>query len=137
MTPFEAELAVNPQAISELTERASDFLHQAGVDERTTHHVSLVLDEILTNLISHGGSLNSSATVRIAVEQDRVKGEIIDAGPFFDPRSTPDPDTGAAASERPIGGLGLLLVRRLTAELDYVRRGDRNHMTFSIIRQSN
>jgi anti-sigma regulatory factor (Ser/Thr protein kinase) len=137
MTPFEAQLEGDPQAVSALTERATDFLHAAGVDQRTVHHITLVLDEILTNLISHGQSANAAAMVRIAVESDRVKGEIIDAGPFFDPRSTPDPATEITATERPIGGLGLMLVRRLTTDLDYVRRGDRNHMTFSIIRQSN
>jgi anti-sigma regulatory factor (Ser/Thr protein kinase) len=135
MTRFDTELVVEPSAIALLTVRASEFLRNAGVDEHATHHVALVLEEMLNNVGTHGRSSGMPATVRIAVEADRVRGEIIDSGPFFDPRAASDPDIGADVADRPIGGLGLFLTRRLASELDYMRREGRNFIAFSIPRK--
>jgi anti-sigma regulatory factor (Ser/Thr protein kinase) len=135
MTRFDTELLVEPSAIALLTLRASEFLRNAGVDEHATHHVALVLEEMLSNVGTHGRSSGMPATVHIAVESDRVRGEIVDSGHFFDPRAAPDPDLGTDVADRPIGGLGLFLIRRLASELDYARREGRNFTVFSIPRK--
>ena len=54
--------------------------------------------------------------------------EIEDDGPRFDPFAVADPETDLSLEERPIGGLGLLLVRTLAAEGRYERRGERNRV---------
>jgi anti-sigma regulatory factor (Ser/Thr protein kinase) len=131
---IEAEVAVAAPAIGQFTERATDFLSEGGVDARATHHVALILDEILCNLISHAGSGGQTATVRLSIEPSAVRGEIIDSGPPFDLRTTSDPDVTAPIDERPIGGLGLFLIRRLTSTLDYARNDNRNCTTFSVAR---
>jgi len=135
MTGFDAEIAVVPDAIAQLTQRTSEFLREAGVDEYAAYHVALVLEEMLTNVGTHGKSPGVPATVKITVEPDRVRGEIVDSGPFFDPRSAPAPDLGADLADRPIGGLGLFLTRQLASDLDYARRGGQNFTSFSISRR--
>jgi anti-sigma regulatory factor (Ser/Thr protein kinase) len=134
MTRFERSVAVLPEPISALTEAVVEFLGQHGVDERASHHVGLVLDEILTNLATHGKSGATNAHVAVVVGADRVTGEIIDSGPEFDPRETPDPAIDRPAADRPVGGLGLYLVRKLTCALEYVRKDGENHMRFAVAR---
>jgi serine/threonine-protein kinase RsbW len=129
---IEAEIPVAAHAISQFAEQASDFLDGKGVDARTVHHVCVVLDELLTNLISHAGGLEQCAAVRISIEAEGVQGQIIDSAPPFDPRNGPDPDISAGIDERPIGGLGLYLVRKLTSTLDYISRDGQNYTTFLI-----
>ena len=131
---FEADVTIAAPEISKLTEQTADFLSQRGVDARAAHHVALVLDELLSNLATHGGSANQTAKIRISIEPGQVRGELVDAGPSFDPRTAPDPDVSADIADRPIGGLGLLLVRRLTSGLEYVRRDRRNYTAFSVPR---
>jgi anti-sigma regulatory factor (Ser/Thr protein kinase) len=131
---FDANIPVTTPAISALTEEATDFLAAHGVDARAAHHVALVLDEMLTNLATHGGAADQTVAVSISIEPERVRGEIVDGGPPFDPRATADPDVTLAIADRPVGGLGLLLVRRLTSALDYARRDDRNCTTFWVPR---
>jgi serine/threonine-protein kinase RsbW len=70
------------------------------------------------------------------VTPDKVTGEIVDKGPPFDPRLAPDPSVDVAADDRPIGGLGLYLVRKLSCSLEYARRNDENCMTFAIGRSN-
>ena len=135
MTRFATNIAPHPAAISQLTEDVADFLRGAGVDARAVHHVGLVIDEILTNVATHGGSPDAPASVAIEVRTDRVFGEIGDFGAPFDPRTGPEPDLGSPIEERSIGGLGLHLVRQLTSVLEYRREGRQNWTTFCIARE--
>jgi serine/threonine-protein kinase RsbW len=136
MTRFAADIVPTPEAISRLTDRISRFLRDAGVDARAVHHVALVIDEILTNVASHGGNPDAEATVAIEVEPGRVAGKIADRGRPFDPRAAPAPNTEAAIEDRMTGGLGLHLVRQLSSALDYWRDGQQNWISFCIPRAS-
>ncbi len=131
---FEKTTLPTPEAISHLTDEVMAFLDEQGVEVRAAHHTALVLDEVLTNLATHGDCTDQPARVALTVEPGRVTGEIVDKGPPFDPRLAPDPDLHAPADDRPIGGLGLYLVRKLSCSLEYARRNDENCMTFAISR---
>jgi serine/threonine-protein kinase RsbW len=134
MTRFTVDIAPSPEAIGQLTDDVSDFLHGAGVDARAVHHVALVIDEILTNVATHGGCPDAPATVALEVQADRISGSIGDFGKPFDPRTAPEPDLGVPLEERRIGGLGLHLVRQLTSALEYRSDGKQNWTTFCIPR---
>jgi serine/threonine-protein kinase RsbW len=133
-TRFETSVLATPEAISGLVEQVMAFLDKQGVDVRATHHTALILDEVLTNLGTHGNCQNSPVRIAVAVEPDKVTGEIVDHGPPFDPRRAPEPSLALDAADRPIGGLGLHLVRQLTSSLEYERRNDENCMIFAISR---
>jgi serine/threonine-protein kinase RsbW len=136
MTEFKTAITVGPSAIADLTTRTMGFLQGAGVDARAVHHVALVLEELLTNIATHGGAPAEPTRVRITVEPKRVAGEVIDAGTPFDPRGAPAPDIRASGNDRPIGGLGLFLVTELTSELNYAHRDGRNHTAFAVGRKA-
>jgi serine/threonine-protein kinase RsbW len=133
---FAASTLALPEAISELTDKVMAFLDGRGVEQRATHHTALVLSEILTNLWAHGDCRDRPARIAVSVEPDKVRGEIIDAGPPFDPTLAPEPSLEAAASDRPIGGLGLHLVRKLSCALEYARRNEENCTRFAISRSA-
>jgi anti-sigma regulatory factor (Ser/Thr protein kinase) len=134
MARFTIDIAPSPEAVSRLTDDVSDFLREAGVDARAVHHVALVIDEILTNVATHGGCPDVPATVVLEVQPDRVTGKIGDFGKPFDPRTGPVPDIDAPIEERKVGGLGLHLVRQLTSALEYRSDGKQNWTTFCIPR---
>jgi anti-sigma regulatory factor (Ser/Thr protein kinase) len=131
---FERQILAQPAAISELTGQVMDYLAGEGVDARAAHHVALAFDELLTNLGSHGNSADKPATVRVLVEPDTVKAEVLDSGPAFDIRTTPDPDLSQNIEDRQVGGLGLFLIRQFTSEIGYDRRDGMNCTTFSVKR---
>lgn len=133
MADFTAELAATPDAISGLTEDAAAFLAKSGVDTRAAYHVALVLEELLTNVAAYGGA-EAPVSVSMMVSPERVTVEVVDGGAMFDPCVERKLDVSAAAEDRPIGGLGLWLVHRVTESLAYERAGDRNRTTFSICR---
>jgi len=62
--------------------------------------------------------------------EDALTIEMVDDGKPFDPLTdAPVPDVNAPMEERPIGGLGVFLVRKLMDELTYRREEGRNHLT--------
>jgi len=133
MTTLVVSALAIPEAISQMLDEVMGFLQREGVDARATHHVGLVIEEILVNLGTHGGCRDKPARITVNVEPNQVSGEIIDKGPAFDPRTAPPPDLAAPAEGRPMGGLGLHLVRQLST-LQYSRQNDENRMTFCVPR---
>jgi serine/threonine-protein kinase RsbW len=133
ITAFTAELTGKQEAISALTERVTAYLVDCGIDAHAVHHMALVLDELLTNVAVHGSG-EAAVSVRLTISPDRVTAEVVDAGAMFDPRVAHNPDVSAGAEQRPIGGLGLWLVHRVTEDLAYEWAGERNRTTFSICR---
>jgi serine/threonine-protein kinase RsbW len=136
MTEFVTEVAIQPAAISAFTRRTMTFLAEAGVDEKAAHDVALGLSELLTNIRVHGAAAVETAATRVSVTHDRVIAEIVDRGNAFDPRQAPEPELTLDVAARPVGGLGLFLVRRLTQGLDYRRDGAANRTTFWVARRS-
>lgn len=133
-THFEAQVRARPLEVNQFTERLAGFFDQAGVDHRAAHHVAMILDELLTNLGTHGGVTDMPATIAIAIEPACVRVEFRDSGPPFDPRSVPDPDVTAPVEERKIGGLGLFLMRKIASDLYYRRDAGQNWITFAVPR---
>jgi serine/threonine-protein kinase RsbW len=131
---FQTSVLARPEAMSNLTVKVMAFLSRQGIDARATHHVALVFEELLSNLATHGNCRDVPAKIAVRILPDKVIGEVTDAGPPFDPRLVSNPPVRVAAADRPIGGLGLHLVRQLSAGLEYARRNDKNFMRFAISR---
>jgi serine/threonine-protein kinase RsbW len=134
MADFVADLTAKQDAISTLTKRVAAFLADSGVDARAAHHMALVLDELLTNVAVHSGAIEPAVSVRLTISPERLTAEVVDDGAMFDPRVVRNLDVSAGVQERSVGGLGLLLVQRVTQDLAYERAEHRNRTTFSICR---
>ena len=90
--------------------------------------INLVLEELGVNVVNHGGDA-SEIEVSLAVSPDTVTVEIVDDGQPFNPLTdAPEPDLEAALEDRPIGGLGVYLVREMMDELHYTRQDGKNRL---------
>jgi anti-sigma regulatory factor (Ser/Thr protein kinase) len=106
----------------------TEFGRQLGVPESVLHDLTLVLGELLTNIVSYGytDAGKHEITVRFGVEAEEIGLEVEDDGKPFNPLEVPEPDTTKPLEERPIGGLGIHLVRKLTDRLEYQRHEGKN-----------
>ena len=98
------------------------------------HRVSLILDEITTNIVSYGRHAPDRVpNIEIGIESHRreIAIEVCDNGRAFDPTTDAPapPDMNEELSEVPIGGLGLHLVRSLTSAMAYQRANGQNRLT--------
>jgi len=105
-----------------------------GVSRAVTWPMEVSLDEVLANVVRHGlAGRGAEAQVELELQLDpgnppRCEVRIADDGPEFDPLRTEAPDTSLGVDERPIGGLGIELVRRLMDEVHYERKDGRNRL---------
>ena len=90
--------------------------------------VNLVLEELGVNILTHSGKA-SEIEISLVSDAATVKVEIVDDGIPFDPLAqAAAPDTAAALDQRPIGGLGIHLVREMMDELHYRRENGKNRL---------
>ena len=101
----------------------------AGAPMTAVSAVMIAADEVLSNVLTHGGAAEVSLAAR--VRDGRVSVEVVDDGAPFDPTATAAPDTDAALEDREVGGLGVHLVRELMDEVRYERTAGRNKLSFS------
>lgn len=112
------------------------FLEQAvlwlGGDDDIAGDLVLGVNEAVTNILLHG---YHSAAGEVAIEVVREEGDLfvrlLDRAPAFDPTTVPPPDISRPLEERPLGGLGVHMMRQLCDELIYQPRpGGGNELRF-------
>ena len=104
---------------------------EQGVSRAVTWPVEVSLDEVLANVVRHGLEWRDGAKLELELRLEpgdppRCEVRVEDDGPEFDPLLAAAPDTSLGVDERPIGGLGIELVKRLMDEVHYERRDGRN-----------
>ena len=118
------ELTRIAAAVDELAERES---WPPGIAAR----VNLVIEEFGINVMNYGYDEGvHTFDINLSSDGELLTIEIIDDGKPFNPlEDAPEPDTESSIEDRPIGGLGLFLVRTMTEDLRYRWEDSKNHST--------
>lgn len=95
--------------------------------------INLVLEEVGLNILNYGGETGGphpELEIVIASETDCLTIEVSDDGRPFDPlQEAPAAVTDGGVEARPIGGLGIHLVKTMMDDLSYQHTGGRNRLT--------
>jgi anti-sigma regulatory factor (Ser/Thr protein kinase) len=104
---------------------------KAHLNQRAVREIRLACEEALVNVIDHAykGLPDRMLSVECLPKEHQLQVVIRDSGRPFDPRTAPQPDTGASIDERRIGGLGIFMLRQLVDGMDYHRQQDQNILT--------
>ncbi len=108
------------------------FCRPLGPDRESLMSFHLALEEAVTNVINHGyvdGKPHEFTVTLAAGDGGRVTAVVTDDAPAFDPLSHPPVDTSLPLEQRPIGGLGVHLMKNLMESVRYERRDGRNLLT--------
>ena len=102
-----------------------------GFSPSVTMQLNLALEEAVVNVMNYAypPGTRGDVTVEAASNDVRLKFTIIDNGSPFDPTLKPDADITLTAEERPIGGLGILMVRQIMDSINYERVDGCNVLT--------
>ncbi|HEU4669605.1 MAG TPA: SpoIIE family protein phosphatase [Dyella sp.] len=114
-------------------ERCDGALDDAGVAAGTKEDVRLVLEELMVNMVHHGGG-GGVIRLRLRATDGAVLAELHDDGEAFDPlQAAPPALSGDLADAEEVGGLGIHLVRAMASELAYHHDHDGNHLQLRFI----
>lgn len=106
--------------IPQVTTALDEAMRACGFSDEAIHGLQLAVEEAIANTIVHGyhGSIGDVA-VAIHATHESAEVRIEDRAPPFNPLTFPEPDRVSDLDERPIGGLGIYLIRSMTDEVVY------------------
>ncbi|MCY4498969.1 MAG: ATP-binding protein [Rhodospirillaceae bacterium] len=110
-----------------------EFCAARDLSPAIAYAINLSIDELLTNTINYGYDDGARHRIDIAVHMDGsvIVVEITDDAKPFDPSGVAQPDTDIPLEDRPVGGLGIHLVREMMDGFRYRRSGEHNIVTFT------
>lgn len=117
--------------IPELTKFVNEVCREVDFNNSKTKQVRLAMEEAVVNVIDYAYPHGTTGKIYIeAVANDeRLKFTITDSGKPFDITAYPDVDLNIPAEERPIGGLGIHIVRQMMDSINYNRIDGKNVLT--------
>ena len=119
------------QRVPELNDFVKNVASWLNLDSSLTSQLMLAVEEAVVNVMSYAYPLGTTGDIHVqarATEQS-LKFIISDQGKAFDPTLRGTADTTLSAEERPIGGLGILLVQQLMDSINYERADGKNVLT--------
>ena len=104
-----------------------------SLDKSLTSKLRLAVEEAVVNVMEYAYPKGTTGDVNIRATSNgkHLKFIISDTGISFNPTKVSAADTTLSAEERPIGGLGILLVRELMDSINYERIDGKNVLTLS------
>jgi phosphoserine phosphatase RsbU/P len=119
--------------LSAVAARVREFGKRHQIQSSLMGKLNLCLEELLVNIIRHGIADEVSVEpifVDLELIPDALRVELLDSGKAFDPfTEAPSPDLESGLEERPIGGLGVHLVKALADRYEYRRESAQNRVT--------
>ena len=113
-----------------------DFLEMqaksCGIDTALLMQIKLAMDEAVTNVIQYAyPGMEGDIGIDMGCDDGLLKIVITDNGIPFNPLETREPDITLPLEERPIGGLGIFLVKQLMTDVRYERSEGKNRLTMT------
>ena len=119
------------QQVPQLADFVDMVCEEAGMDMAIAIQMNLAMEEAVVNVMDYAYPAGTvgDVTIEAASDDDQLQFTIIDSGTPFDPTAKEEVDTTLSAEERPIGGLGIHLVRQLMDSINYERIDGKNILT--------
>ena len=133
-------LTNNVSEVDRLSRFVKDFTERIGLDKALASNLRLAIEEAVVNVMNYAYPKETTGTIELEADimvsssadgagQQHLCVKIIDSGVAFDPTEAAEADTTLSAEDRPIGGLGIFLVRELMDSINYEREDGRNILT--------
>ena len=127
------------RAVAEDIPKAVEFigmtLRSFGISSRKALGVELAVEEACTNVVLHGyRGEGGYIKISCSSSDSRIAVNLEDAGVTFDPTKRPGPNLVDDVDKRPIGGLGIYLIRSFVDGLGYEFKDGKNNLAMEINR---
>jgi anti-sigma regulatory factor (Ser/Thr protein kinase) len=107
-------------------------LEEAGCALKAQMQIDVAVEEIFVNIASYAyapGTGEAVVCVELSEDGSVVTITFRDSGKAYDPLSRDDPDVSLPAEERDVGGLGILMTKKLMDEVSYAYKDAQNILT--------
>ena len=116
----------------------SNFTDKQGEGDKRRKTIELACEEALVNIFTYAYPEDSPGSIEVQCrinDKGDIIIEIVDSGKPFNMNETPDSDMTSDVSERRIGGMGSVLIKKFVDEIAYRRDQEKNFLTFKFNKQ--
>lgn len=126
----ELTIANNLNELNRLAEFVESLCEELSLSAETTMNINLALEEAIVNIINYAypSKEQHDILLKVTSNERQLIFLLTDNGVVFDPTLVPDADTTSSIEERPIGGLGIFLIRSIMNEISYQRLDGQNRL---------
>ena len=124
------------RAFEQIKALIDEFAETTGLGREDRHKLTLIVEELFTNTVTHGHRGDSEAPVQITLEDTGAGVQLTyeDSAPQFDPlAASRRTDIESTINERRVGGLGVFLTLGLTNGADYRFVEGRNRISLTLV----
>lgn len=123
------------RAFEQVKALIDEFGEAAGLGSEDRHKLTLIVEELFTNTVTHGHRGDSNAPVQVTLENNAggVRLTYEDSAPQYDPlAASRRTDIESTINERRVGGIGVFLTIGLSDRADYSYVEGRNRISFTL-----
>ncbi|MBQ9679112.1 MAG: ATP-binding protein [Ruminococcus sp.] len=107
-----------------------DLLEEHDCPIKAQMQIDVALEELFVNIAQYAyPDSTGKAVIRVSISSEFAEITLIDSGIPYDPLKKPDPDVTLNAQDRPIGGLGIFMTKKLMDNVSYEYKDGRNILT--------
>ena len=129
----ELRVSLSPRLseVRSLAQMVEEFGDANKLPDQRIYMINLALDELITNTVSYGlrGVTHPMIEVCLKIDDASLVLSVVDNGRKFDPTENTNPDLVSPVAERPVGGLGLHLIKTFADRVKYEYAGGKNRLT--------
>lgn len=128
---YKFELKNDLSELKTLHRHLNNWGGDIGLMVDSISRINICLDELFTNIVSYGLEDDLEHKIEFTLNSDNnlVVINIEDDGIAFNPLEKVDPDFPADIESAKIGGLGILIIRKLMDNVCYERKQGKNKLT--------
>jgi serine/threonine-protein kinase RsbW len=100
------------------------------ISTQSGNQINLAIEEAFINVINYAYEDQNRHDIEVVFARypEKIEIALIDDGRAYNPTQNEDPDTSLSIQDRPIGGLGIFLIKKLMDRVEYQRKEDKNHL---------
>lgn len=123
MSEVEVRIRNRREDMTLAADTINSFGVQNGLPASVLHDVSVVMDEVLSNIIAYGYDKDATGEIKVRLEYHQGAVVLVteDRGRQFDPTQVPTPDLSESLENRKVGGVGIHFMRSLMDDISYTR----------------
>lgn len=132
---IQLKLPAKIESLREFTAFVHRAAQEAAFPEEDLGRLDLVMEEVVVNVINYAYAEAQPGSIEVGYKIEgpgKLNVQVCDSGREFDPLAKDPPDLRLGLAERPIGGLGIFLVKQIARSISYSREGDLNILTFRL-----
>lgn len=125
-------LPADDKKLREVIDFLKSDMSEHNVSPKKQFNVISAAEEIFVNISYYAYESDGEVDIATYEENGTYYVRFSDSGKKYNPLEHEDPDVNADLKDRPIGGLGIFLAKKLSDEISYVYENDRNVLTLGV-----